>query len=319
MVSERMLRGSKTAGTAFLWFVDVPSRTREGVLARPESTYRERMIDETDWTTDDAVHWVRRPAAGDDKYSRGVLGMATGSERYPGAAVLGVDAAVRAGAGMVRYVGPDAVAHLVLQRRPEIVRGVGRVQAWLIGSGVDGEDPGADRTADFEHALRDGVPVVIDAGALPIVTGRLDGLAVLTPHAGELRRLLAARGLDVDADALAGDRADWACRAAADTGAVVLLKGSRSLVAEPGGRVIRLPEATPWLSTAGTGDVLAGIIGTVVAASAQRIVSTEALAEAVATASLLHALAAEAASGGGPIAALDVAEATPAVIARLLR
>lgn len=276
------------------------------------------MTEETDWTTDDAVHWLRRPTAGDDKYSRGVLGVATGSERYPGAAVLGVDAAVRAGAGMVRYVGPDAVAHLVLQRRPEIVRGVGRVQAWLIGSGIDGEHPGDERAADFGRALADRVPVVIDAGALPIVTGRVDGLAVLTPHAGELRRLLAARGTDVDADALSRDRAGWARRAADVTGAVVLLKGSRSLVAEPGGRLIRLPEATPWLSTAGTGDVLAGVLGTLVAASADRIRSTVELAEVAATASLLHAIAAETASAGGPIAALDVAEALPVVIARLL-
>jgi hydroxyethylthiazole kinase-like uncharacterized protein yjeF len=306
------------AGTAFLWFVDVLPRTREGVLERPESTYRERMSDETDWTRDDAVHWLRRPTGADDKYSRGVLGMMTGSERYPGAAVLGVDAAVRSGAGMVRYVGPDAVAHLVLQRRPEIVRGIGRVQAWLIGSGIDGEDPGEERAADFRHALVDGVPVVIDAGALPTVTGRLEGLAVLTPHAGELRRLLAARGTDVTTDELAGDREHWARRVAEDTGAVVLLKGSRTLVAEPDGRIIRLPEATPWLSTAGTGDVLAGIVGTVIAASADRLRSTAELAAAAATASLLHALAAEQASGGGPIAALDVAEAVPAVIARLL-
>ncbi|RWZ68582.1 NAD(P)H-hydrate dehydratase [Labedella populi] len=276
------------------------------------------MIEETDWTNDDAVRWLRRPTAEDDKYSRGVVGMATGSERYPGAAVLGVDAAVRAGAGMVRYVGPDAVAHLVLQRRPEVVRGIGRVQAWLIGSGVDGEEPGEERTADFRHALEDGVPVVIDAGALPAVPGRVDGLAVLTPHAGELRRLLAARGTEVDADALSRDRDGWARRAAADTGAVVLLKGSRTVVAEPGGRLIRLPEATPWLSTAGTGDVLAGVLGAVIAGSAGRIGSTVELAESAAAGSLLHALAAASASGGGPIAALDVAEALPTTIARLL-
>lgn len=277
------------------------------------------MSDETGWTIDDAAGWVRRPTAEDDKYSRGVLGMATGSERYPGAAVLGTEAAVRAGAGMVRYVGPETVATLVLQRRPEIVRGVGRVQAWLIGSGIDGEHPGDERTADFRRALDDGVPVVVDAGALPIVTDTVEGLVVLTPHAGELRRLLAARGTEVDADELARDRDRWARHAAETTGAVVLLKGSRSLVAEPGGRLIRLPEATPWLSTAGTGDVLAGILGTIVAASAERIGSPTALAEAAATASLLHALAAERASDGGPIAALDVAEAVPAAVAALLR
>ena len=229
------------------------------------------MTDETDWTIDDAALWLHRPTSTDDKYSRGVLGVATGSERYPGAAVLGVEAAVRTGVGMVRYVGPDAVGTLVLQRRPEIVRGSGRVQAWLIGSGVDGEEPGAERTADFAHALDDGVPVVVDAGALGAVASGVDGLAVLTPHAGELRRLLEATGTSVEAEDIAGDRDRWARHAADATGAVVLLKGSRTVVAEPGGAVLRLPVASPWLSTAGSGDVLAGVLGAVVASTADRI------------------------------------------------
>jgi hydroxyethylthiazole kinase-like uncharacterized protein yjeF len=276
------------------------------------------MTHETAWTIDGARGWIHRADADDDKYSRGVLGVATGSDRYPGAAVLGVDAAVRSGAGMVRYVGPDAAATLVLQRRPEVVSGVGRVQAWLIGSGVDGEDPGESRLADFRHALDDGVPVVVDAGALPVVAGGVDGLAVLTPHAGELRRLLAAAGSSVDADAVAADRPRWARHAAEATGAVVLFKGSRTVVAAPDGSTILLPVATPWLSTAGTGDVLAGILGALVAAAAGRIGSHADLARVAATASLVHALAADHASGGGPIAALDVAEAVPAVLAGLL-
>lgn len=277
------------------------------------------MSDEVNWTPGRAVEWIHRATADDDKYSRGVLGVATGSERYPGAAVLGVDAAVRAGAGMVRYVGPDAVAHLILQRRPEVVRGVGRVQAWLIGSGVDAGDPGDERLRDFRHALDDGVPVVVDAGALGAALPGIDGLAVLTPHAGELQRLLESAGEDVDRQSIAADRDRWARRAAAVTGSVVLLKGSRTLVAAPDGYVIRLPEATPWLSTAGTGDVLAGILGTLVASQAARIDAHGALAEVAATAALVHGLAAERASDGGPIAALDVAEAVPRVLAELLR
>jgi hydroxyethylthiazole kinase-like uncharacterized protein yjeF len=292
------------------------------------------MTDERDWTTDRAVGWIHRATADDDKYSRGVLGVATGSERYPGAAVLGVDAAVRSGAGMLRYVGPDPVAHLILQRRPEMVSGVGRVQAWLIGSGVDAADPGEKRLADFRHALADGVPVVIDAGALGIILegggangGGVDedgavtsgSLAVLTPHAGELQRLLKSTGEDVDRASIERDPARWAAAAAASTGAVVLLKGSRTVVATPDGAIIRLPEATPWLSTAGTGDVLAGIIGALVAAAAERLDGHRALAEVAATGSLVHALAAERASAGGPLAALDVAEAVPRVIADLLR
>jgi NAD(P)H-hydrate repair Nnr-like enzyme with NAD(P)H-hydrate dehydratase domain len=219
---------------------------------------------------------------------------------------------------MVRYVGPDNAATLVLQRRPEMVRGVGRVQAWLIGSGVDAEEPGEDRVRDFRHALGDGVPVVIDAGALPLVAEGVEGLSVLTPHAGELQRLLSAAGDDVERTDIEADPARWARRASEATGAVVMLKGSRTVVSAPGGALIRLPEATPWLSTAGTGDVLAGILGALVAAAAPRIDGPAALAEVAATASLVHAIAGEQASGGGPLAALDVAEAVPRVLADLL-
>ena len=91
----------------------------------------------TAWTPDDARHSIAVPGTADDKYSRGVLGMVTGSTRFPGAAVLGVEAALHTGLGMVRYLGPTEVGTLVLQRRPEIVLGDGRVQAWLLGSGID--------------------------------------------------------------------------------------------------------------------------------------------------------------------------------------
>lgn len=277
------------------------------------------MTEEAGWTATGALRWLHRATADDDKYSRGVLGVATGSDRYPGAAVLGVDAAVRAGAGMVRYVGPDVAATLVLQRRPEMVRGAGRVQAWLIGSGIDAEDPGAERLDDFRHALGDGVPVVIDAGALGTARDGVDGLAVLTPHAGELQRLLRSAGDDVERATIERDPGRWAVRAAEATRAVVLLKGSRTVVATPDGTLLRLPEATPWLSTAGTGDVLAGVLGALVAAAADRLDGHRALAEVAATASLVHALAAHRASNGGPIAALDVAENVPSVLADLLR
>src|SRR6476646_3403586 len=89
------------------------------------------------WTLEDAGRVLRRPTATDDKYSRGVVGIRTGSDRYPGAAVLGVEAAWRAGIGMVRYLGPERAAQLVLARRPETVTADGRVQAWVVGSGMD--------------------------------------------------------------------------------------------------------------------------------------------------------------------------------------
>ena len=104
-----------------------------------------------EWTAEHAAGVLRMPTASDDKYSRGVLGVRTGSERYPGAAVLGVEAAHRTGLGMVRYLGPERPAALVLARRPETVTADGRVQAWLIGSGTDA----SERSAAETRALRD--------------------------------------------------------------------------------------------------------------------------------------------------------------------
>ncbi|MDO3699023.1 NAD(P)H-hydrate dehydratase, partial [Curtobacterium flaccumfaciens] len=120
----------------------------------------------------DAAAWVTAPTGESTKYRRGVLGIATGSDQYPGAAVLGVDAAVHTGVGMVRYVGPARATDHVLTRRPEVVSGVGRVQAWLVGSGISAPTLGElDETtaAGFSHASDDGVPVVVDAGAIPLV------------------------------------------------------------------------------------------------------------------------------------------------------
>src|SRR6195952_1616698 len=89
---------------------------------------------------DDAKKWIAVPGENDDKYSRGVLGFVTGSARYPGAAVLGVEAALHTGVGMVRYLGPGRPTRLVLQRRPEAVTAEGRVQAWVLGSGQDASE-----------------------------------------------------------------------------------------------------------------------------------------------------------------------------------
>ena len=83
------------------------------------------------WQAEDARGWIAVPTEQDDKYSRGVLGMVTGSARYPGAAVLGAEAAARTGVGMIRYLGAQQAAQEVLRRRPEIVSAPGRVQAWL--------------------------------------------------------------------------------------------------------------------------------------------------------------------------------------------
>lgn len=270
------------------------------------------------WGAEDARTWIAVPAADDDKYSRGVLGVLTGSSRFPGAAVLGVEAAVRTGVGMVRYLGAGTPTRLVMQRRPEIVTAGGRVQAWLAGSGMDAASRTSRESARIRSALAEGVPAVLDAGALDLV-GEASGALVITPHFRELSVALGGAGTDVDASSIAADPAGWAVRAAETLGVTVLLKGHTTFVASPGGRRLSSSTGPSWLATAGSGDVLGGILGAVVATHADAIArDPETLAALAATAATLHGLAADRASAGGPIAALDIAEALPPTIAALL-
>jgi len=276
-----------------------------------------------EWTGEDSSHALRRPTARDDKYSRGVVGLRTGSARYPGAAMLGVEAAWRTGTGMVRYLGPERAQDLVLQRRPETVTAEGRVQAWVIGSGTDASERDAAETAALRGILNGDLPVVVDAGALDLVVGAAAPV-VVTPHARELDRLRADLGLsrtDATDDAA---REEAALETAAALGGVVLLKGAVTIVATADGWVRRVSAGTPWLATAGTGDVLAGVLGAVTAGvvAADRR-GLDDLAACAATAAWLHGTAGRVASGiagggGGPITALDVAEALPRVVARVL-
>ncbi|UFS60006.1 ADP-dependent NAD(P)H-hydrate dehydratase [Subtercola endophyticus] len=279
----------------------------------------------------DARGWLTAPKPSDDKYSRGVLGVMTGSAAYPGAAVLGVEAASRAGVGMLRYLGPSRATRLVLQRRPEVVTSDGRVQAWLVGSGMDAAARDASVTAALTESLGQGHPVVIDAGALDLI-GSATGPVVITPHAGELQKLLANRGVDATREQISADPASWAERTARMLGVTVLLKGHTTHVvgvyggaadaadaADAGGATgFRVTAPTTELATAGSGDVLAGILGALVATHHEALQADPGvLARLAATAAVLHGLAGEKASAGGPIVALDIAEAVPAVIAGL--
>ncbi|MFV0375394.1 NAD(P)H-hydrate dehydratase [Microbacterium sp.] len=262
------------------------------------------------WTAEETARLVPAPTAADDKYTRGVVGVRTGSDRYPGAAVLGVEAAWRTGVGMVRYLGPRFPTELVLRRRPETVCAPGRVQAWVIGSGTDAADRDAAETDALREILGGQAPVVIDAGAVDLAA---DGSAprIVTPHDGEHARLRDLIGLPAPGP----DRAAAARETSAALGAVVLLKGAATLVAAPDGSTRVVAAETSRLATAGTGDVLAGIVGGLAALS-----RTAALAEIAAAAAWLHSAAGAAAvraRGGGPITALDVAEALPGVIGRL--
>ncbi|MFI5084432.1 MAG: bifunctional ADP-dependent NAD(P)H-hydrate dehydratase/NAD(P)H-hydrate epimerase [Actinomycetales bacterium] len=269
------------------------------------------------------------PERSSHKYTRGVLGIVAGSARYPGAAQLCASAAADTGTGMVRYLGPGAVATLIHAGTPEAVCSGGtvadsRVQAWLVGPGIDGDDGQLRRAAD---ALASGLPVAADAGALSVLPERVGPHVVLTPHAGELAALFAARGVVLDRAGVERDPVAAARRAARLTGATVLLKGATTVVAGPTGPVFSQSEGTPWLSTAGSGDTLAGILGALMASLAHEdgrfaaagIGGDTRWAVIAAMAASIHGRAGSAAGGGGPLRATAVAAAVPGVIADLLR
>ncbi len=286
---------------------------------------------------------LRAPGGADHKYTRGVVGVWAGSLAYPGAAVLTCSAAVRAGAGMVRLAAPRRVTDLVLARRPEIVPAPGRAQALVLGPGTDPAD--APRAVELRRALgaaaRDALPAVIDAGALGLLPAAMaDGVHpgavhVLTPHAGEAAALLTALGRTRTRADVEAAPAEAARALAEATGATVLLKDTPTLIAGPGpGPVLSVDPGPGWLATAGSGDVLAGILGALLAATraqeegrARPDSADPAAAEsaesadpalAAALAVRLHALAGDLASGAGPgrtgrpLAALDLTRTLPA-------
>lgn len=268
---------------------------------------------------DDVRRLLPVPGTTAHKYTRGVVGVVAGSRAYPGAAVLAVAGALGTGCGMVRYIGPDEVRAAVLSAHPEVVAGVGRVQSWVLGPGLsEGDEQAAAVEEAFARALEADEPVVVDAGALPALPLRVTPLVVLTPHAGELARLLTARGVEVSREDVDAEPLRWARTAHEVTGATVLLKGATTLVVGAE-MVLSQADAPPWLATAGAGDVLAGVLGALLAGRAQEVRRAPALvAEIAAAAALLHGRAAHAANPGGPVRAGAVAEALPEVIARLL-
>jgi ADP-dependent NAD(P)H-hydrate dehydratase / NAD(P)H-hydrate epimerase len=214
----------------------------------------------------DVAALLPAPVGESDKYRRGVVGVVAGSERYPGAAVLAVGGALRGGAGAVRYVGPAAAA--VIARYPEtlVTAGpptkAGRVQAWVVGPGLGDDARGRQAVAEV---LASDVPVLVDADGLRLADRRTirerTAPTVLTPHTGEAAALLKAAREDVEAARLAHVR-----RLAEEFAATVLLKGSTTLVAQQGHPVRVNPTGTPWLATAGSGDVLSGLAGSLLAA-----------------------------------------------------
>ncbi|HEY7719626.1 MAG TPA: NAD(P)H-hydrate dehydratase [Pedococcus sp.] len=270
-------------------------------------------------TRDDVPRLWPVPGAGDDKYSRGVLGVVAGGRRYTGAAVLACTAAVCSGAGMVRYVGPSRPTDLVRSSVPEAVVGEGQVQAWVIGPGLDTEatgDGAHEQLAVAGRALAGDLPVLLDAGGLDLLDGQRLAPTLLTPHAGELARLLTRlQGEDVSREDVEAAPVAHARRAADLTNATVLLKGATTLVVPPtaSGQPLRSQNDAPaWLATAGAGDVLAGLAGTLLAAGLGPL-------DAGSLAALVHGVAADDANPGGPVRALAVAHGIPGTVAALLR
>ncbi len=276
----------------------------------------------------DAALLLPEPHALDDKYTRGVVGVVAGSLSYPGAGVLCSGAARLGGAGMVRYAG--SAADPVISRWPEVVVAAdgparaGRVQAWVVGPGA-GTD--ADARQRIVEALSADAPVILDADALTLVADDRDLrdmigarhaeklVTILTPHAGEFTRLgfLLKRGKE--ADRIGDVRA-----AAVALGAVVLLKGHATVVAEPGGVAFVNTVSDSCLATAGSGDVLSGLLGSMLAGQCARSESVDEVmaAEVAACASLIHGLAGKhAAASGRPVTSEDVLSFVPNAIADL--
>jgi ADP-dependent NAD(P)H-hydrate dehydratase / NAD(P)H-hydrate epimerase len=259
---------------------------------------------------DDIDQWWPRPDPASTKYTRGVVGVATGSASFPGAALLSTAGAVAGPAGMVRYAGPAysvvATLHPSVVVTPKVSE-AGRVQAWICGSGMSDDQRARD---EVRAVLAAPVPIVLDADALTMmVDGTLaphlrarSAPTVLTPHDSEFKRLAGSEPGE--------DRLGAALNLAAWTRSVVLLKGDRTVIAAPDGEAWVNPTGTPALATAGSGDVLGGLLGSLLAAGLPPV-------RAAVVAAYVHGLAGrEAALARGAVTASDVAAALPTVAPR---
>jgi len=266
--------------------------------------------DATQLTDADVAPHLDAPDPGDDKYSRGVVGVLAGSATYPGAGVLCTGAALRTRPGLVRYAGTAAEGVRAAWPEAIVTSGrpgdAGRVQAWVAGPGMGTDD--AARSALAEVLATD-LPVVVDADGLTLVSqhrelvGNRSAPTVLTPHDREFARIFG----DVGTDRVAAAR-----RAAAELGCTVLLKGDATVVADADGTAHVNGTGTSWLATAGTGDVLAGILGAVLATGLPP-------GQAAAVAAHLHGRVGQLAAADGPLIAGDLVRRLPETVARLRR
>ena len=285
------------------------------------------------------------PSADEDKYHRGVVGVVAGSDTYPGAGLLTTFAASNTGVGMVRLNSTRRVEDLVLHYAPGVVTVGGRIQSGVIGPGCTNERY-EDCRELAQFCIDSKLPLLIDAGALDLVTGLRDyadahsrslSRAILTPHHGEAARLLTQLGSPRSRSDIDADPAASAKELALLTGAVILLKSSTTVCSylhhDQGSRtqeIISIPQETPWAGVAGSGDVLAGAVAGIAAgfqARAERRQGNPSISEAecATLASLgawVHAQAAFRAGVGSqghahPIQAIDIARALPEIIGEL--
>lgn len=268
------------------------------------------------------------PGARSDKYSGGVVALAAGSDTYPGAGILCATAAVRATPSMVRFIGDNSITSLLpeLVCHPDVASS-GQAQAWIVGPGR-GTDAAA--AAELRKVLAQGLPTILDADALTILARNTSlrqkvtehPLTILTPHEGEFRRLYEA------AFGSAPDAATGWSRAlhelAEELNSIILLKGRLTRITAPDQPIYSFNAGHSFAATPGSGDVLSGILGAVMA---QLFTSAPAASPAGVITEVLHAgaihahaaaIAAETPEGFAPCPASQIAEAIPRAIARLL-
>jgi NAD(P)H-hydrate epimerase len=271
-----------------------------------------------------------RPRHG-TKFTSGVVTIVGGGRGLTGAPAMAAMSAMRAGAGYVQVAVPASIEPaLELRLLEAMTRGLPEEEGGHVPDGVAGVvelaeragavvlGPGLGRrpaSQDFARGVAQAVeaPLLVDADGLNAHAGRLEDLrertapTVLTPHAGELGRLL-----DVPSDEVDAHRLERAREAAARSGAIVVLKGDDTIVAAPEGPVVVSTGASPALATAGTGDVLSGLVATLLAKGLEPF-------EAAAAGVLAHARAGRNAAerhGADHVIASDVIDALPAAFRR---
>jgi NAD(P)H-hydrate epimerase len=275
---------------------------------------RDLQPDPAAWLADDgAVTAIPQRGDDDDKYAAGGVLVIAGAPGMSGAARLSTRAALRAGAGIVVGCVPPSVRAEVAAWTPEVMisgndrdeidRQLARVGAVALGPGLGREDTTTALVHDLTRSIRQ--PLVLDADGLWHLGSDLAPLrdrqhaTVITPHCGEAARLLGISRPEVEAA-----RLDAAQRLADGTGHVALLKGPGTIIAAPGRPPVVLEGGTPALATAGSGDVLTGVIAALLARG------MGARSAAVAGAAL-HARAGVLAGRGDGTIASDIIEALP--------